>query len=177
MVAESTEGNGRREGSSRRRRRAFGSVEELRSGRFRARVLGPDGRYVNAPSTFATRTDAGLWVDVQRTDIARGVWKPPARRGSTPTVGRYVEQWISEHPTARASTKELYASVLRTCIIPSLDRIPLPELTPQRVRRWHCQLGERLPSAAALRSSREAVRRARHRSETAAPARLRRTGC
>jgi len=106
---------------------------------------------VNAPSTFATCTDAGLWVDVQRTDIARGVWKPPARRGSTPTVGRYVEQWISAHPTARASTQELYASVLRTCLVPSLDRIPLPELTPQRVRRWRYVLGERLASDAERR--------------------------
>jgi hypothetical protein len=42
----------------RRSRRAFGTVERLPSGRFRARVIGPQGRYVSAPATFANRTDA-----------------------------------------------------------------------------------------------------------------------
>ena len=41
-----------------RRRRAFGTVERLPSGNFRARVLGPDAKYVSAPMTFATKADA-----------------------------------------------------------------------------------------------------------------------
>jgi hypothetical protein len=43
-----------------RRRRVFGTVERLPSGRFRARVQGSDGRYVSAPMTFATRTEAAI---------------------------------------------------------------------------------------------------------------------
>jgi hypothetical protein len=53
----------------RRSRRAFGTVERLPSGRFRARVIGPQGRYVSAPATFANRTDAALWVDLQHADL------------------------------------------------------------------------------------------------------------
>ena len=68
-----------------RRRRAFGTVERLPSGNFRARVLGPDGKYVSAPMTFATKADATVWVDLQRADQVRAVWKAPARRGSSPT--------------------------------------------------------------------------------------------
>ncbi|MHB1739745.1 MAG: hypothetical protein ACYCXA_09775 [Actinomycetes bacterium] len=45
--------------STRHLAQALGAVEQLPSGRFRARVLGPDGQHVSAPSTFATRTDAG----------------------------------------------------------------------------------------------------------------------
>jgi hypothetical protein len=144
--------------AARRRRRGFGSVERLPSGRFRARVLGPEGRYVSAPSTFATRTDAAVWVDVQRADQVRGQWKRPARRRESATVGDYVRQWIVQHPSARSSTKELYAGLLRTCIAPDLGRCPLAELTPERVRDWHFELGERLAAAA---DRRRALLRAR----------------
>ena len=63
-------GPGPRKAAGRRRsRRVFGSVERLPSGRFRARVIGPDSRYVSAPATFANRTDAARWVDVQHADL------------------------------------------------------------------------------------------------------------
>ena len=136
---------------SARRRRAFGTVELLPSGRFRARVLGPDGRYVSAPMTFDTRTDAGVWLDVQRADQVRGVWKAPERRGVAPTVGEYVGAWIAQHPSARPGTKELYAGLLRTCIADELGRVSLRALTATRVRRWHFELGERLAADAQRR--------------------------
>lgn len=110
-----------------------------------------DGRYVSAPLTFATRTEAAVWVDLQRADQVRAVWKAPPRRGSSPMVGEYVDRWITEHPSARASTKELYSSLLRTCISPTLGRVPVTKLTPERVRRWHYELGERLAADAAAR--------------------------
>lgn len=87
----------------RRSRRSFGSVERLPSGRFRARVVGPDGMYVSAPTTFTSRTDASLWVDVQHADLVRGAWKAPVKVSASPPMGAFVEQWIAEHPTARRS--------------------------------------------------------------------------
>ena len=134
-----------------RRRRVFGTVERLPSGRFRARVLGSDGRYVSAPVTLATRTEAAIWVDLQHADQVRGVWRAPARRGASPTVGEYVARWITEHPSAKSSTKEMYRGLLRTCIEPTLGALPLPELTSERVRRWHYDLGERLARDAQAR--------------------------
>jgi len=135
-------------GRKRRRRRGFGAVEELPSGRFRARVLGPDGRYVPAPVTFATRTDAGVWIDLQHADIVRGIWKAPARSDSSGpgsmTVGEYVGCWIEQHPTAKDSTKELYRGLLRRCIDPDVGKIKLVALTPEAVRSWHYRLGRRL---------------------------------
>lgn len=150
-MAENKSMNAPQESGNRRRRRAFGTVERLPSGRFRARVLDLDGRYVSAPVTFATKTDAAVWVDLQRADQVRAVWKAPRRRGSSPTVAEYMDRWITEHPSARASTKELYASLLRTCITPTLGRVPVARLTPERVRRWHYELGERLAADAAAR--------------------------
>jgi hypothetical protein len=83
-------------------------VERLPSGRFRARVIGPDGRYVSAPTTFTSRTDASVWVDMPHADLIRGTWHAPVRPSASPTVVAYVGEWIEQHPTARDSTKELY---------------------------------------------------------------------
>lgn len=43
---------------SKGRRRRFGSVRKLPSGRFQARYRGPDGLMRTADATFATQTDA-----------------------------------------------------------------------------------------------------------------------
>ena len=49
-------------------RRNFGAVEQLQSGRWRARYTGPDGRMRSAPETFASRADA----DVARQNVWQG---------------------------------------------------------------------------------------------------------
>ena len=134
-----------------RRRRAFGTVERLPSGNFRARVLGPGGKYVSAPMTFATKVDATLWLEVQRADQVRGLWRAPAPRVDVRSVGEYVQEWITRHPSARPGTKELYAGLLRTCIVEDLGRVPVTDLTAERVRQWHFELGERLATDADLR--------------------------
>jgi len=134
-----------------RRRRAFGTVERLPSGNFRARVLGPDGKYVSAPMTFATKVDATLWLEVQRADQVRGLWRAPAPRVDVRSVGEYVQEWITRHPSARPGTKELYAGLLRTCIVEDLGGVQVADLTAERVRQWHFELGERLAADAERR--------------------------
>ena len=165
-----------------RRRRAFGTVERLPSGNFRARVLGPDGKYVSAPMTFATKADATVWVDLQRADQVRGLWQAqaPVRRVDARTVGEYVQQWITQHPSARPGTKELYVGLLRTCITEDLGRVPVTDLTAERVRRWHFELGERLAADAERR--REALLAKGRQVSTASvsdggPGKRRPTGC
>jgi integrase len=114
-------------------------------------VVGPAGRYVSATVTFATRTDASVWVDVQHADLVRGTWQAPVRPSASPTVEAYLAEWIEQHPTARASTKELYRGLLRTCIAPGLGSAAVSRLTAAAVRRWHHQLGERLAADAERR--------------------------
>jgi integrase len=143
-------------------------VERLPSGRFRARVVGPDGVYVSAPATFTNRTDASLWIDVQHTDLVRGTWQAPVKPSASPSVAVYVAEWIEQHPTARASTKELYRGLLRTCITPTLGRSAVTGLSPAAVRRWRHALGERLAADAERRS---ADLRAKGRQESAATVR------
>ena len=63
--------------------------------------------------TRHTRTDAGVWLDVRRTDQARGVWKAPERRAVPPTVGQLIGVWSAQHPSARPGTKEFDTDFLR----------------------------------------------------------------
>lgn len=132
----------------RRRRRAWGAIEQLPSGRFRARMVAPDGRYVSAPTTFTSRRDAAVWLDLQHADMVRGVWKVPRRStGTAYTVGEYVARWIEQHPRAKNSTKELYRGLLRRCIDPDIGDVNLDALTSDTVRVWHYRLGLRLAAA------------------------------
>ncbi len=133
----------------RRGRRPWGAVEKLPSGRFRARYTTPDGQQVSAPITFLRRREAEIWLDTQRTDIVREVWKAP--RIVRTTVAEYVGTWIEEHPQAKDSTKDLYRSLLRTCIAPDVGTLRVTSLRPDAVRRWHHRLGERLAAHAAER--------------------------
>lgn len=108
---------------------------------------------MSAPATFANRTDAARWVDVQHADLVRGAWQGPIKPSASPSVAVYVARWIEEHPTARDSTKELNRGLLRTCIAPTLARAAVGSLAPAAVRRWHHQLGERLAADADRRQA------------------------
>lgn len=57
----------------------FGSVEQLPSGRIRARYRNPlnTTQWINAPQTFPTRLDARTWLTRIDADISRGMWKHP----------------------------------------------------------------------------------------------------
>jgi integrase len=117
-----------------RRRLRFGRVQELPSGRFRARYLGPDGLLRSAPNTFLTRTDAERWLSVVEADLLRGRWIDPVA-GQVP-VRDYAERWIDERPGLAPRTVELYRSMLQCHIAPELGDLTLADVTPARVRSW-----------------------------------------
>ena len=58
-------------------RRRFGRVRRLPSGRFQARYAGPDGVDRPAPNTFATKTDADVWLTIKEAEIRKGDWLDP----------------------------------------------------------------------------------------------------
>lgn len=141
-------------------RRRFGSVEQLESGRYRARYRGPDGLHYAAPVTFPTVADADAWLATVQADMVRAVWKAP--RHVRETLSAYGWRWI-EQRRVRDSTRELYAITFRLHIEPSLGTLRLDRVTPDAVRDWHARLGETL----ALES---AARRATTRNPTRATA-------
>jgi hypothetical protein len=62
------------------RRRRFGAVRRLPSGRWQVRFRDPTTHQMRtAPNTFITKADAGRWLSVLEADSLRGVWVDPAQ--------------------------------------------------------------------------------------------------
>jgi integrase len=118
-------------------KRRFGNVRQFRSGRWQARYTGPDGLTYPAPHTFATKTDALVWLDVKAAEIALGDWVDP-NVGRVP-LGEYAAKWVAERPLA-SRTVDKYKRLLRLHIEPELGAVELVDLTPARVRAWRAGL-------------------------------------
>lgn len=64
--------------NSQGRRRRFGSVRQLKSGRWQVRYRDPNtGQLRSAEQTYATKTDAEVALTVIEADISRGQWSDP----------------------------------------------------------------------------------------------------
>lgn len=122
------------------RRREFGNVRRLPSGRWQARYLDSTGRRRTA--TFTTRTAAGRHLAATGTDLTRGTWTPP-EAGQT-QLADYAWTWLAgRHVRGRPlapRTRERYTTILRRHILPDLGHLPLAQLTPATVRGWHASL-------------------------------------
>jgi integrase len=122
------------------RRRRFGTVRQLPSGRWQARYSGPDGLKRPAPRTFATETDANVWLSVIEAEIVQRNWIDPDA-GRIP-LGEYAAKWIDERPGLAPRTTALYEGLLRLHVKPTLGAVELVDLTPARVRAWRKDLLE-----------------------------------
>jgi integrase len=120
--------------------RRFGSVEQLKSGRFRAYYLGQDGQRVRAPRTFDTEGQAQTWLDAERGDVIRGTWL--AQRGGKETLTVYAPAWLIGRTDLKPRTVDLYARLIDLHILPTLGRYALRDLTPALVKAWHAKLGK-----------------------------------
>lgn len=120
------------------KRRQFGSVRQLPSGRWQARYTGPDGLLRPAPSTFATKGDANAWLSVKGSEVVRGEWIDPDS-GRVP-LADYTAQWIKERPGLAPRTVHKYEDLLRLHIAPVLGEVDVVDVTPARVRSWRAEL-------------------------------------
>jgi integrase len=124
-------------GNNKGRRRRFGAIRQLRSGRYQARYPGPDGLMRTAPRTFDTETDASVWLTVTEAQLIKGEWLDPDA-GRVP-LGDYAAKWIAERPLA-PRTVDRYCRLLRLHIAPTLGGVDLIDVTPVRVRSWRAKL-------------------------------------
>jgi integrase len=115
------------------KRRHFGRVRKLPSGRYQARYLGPDGQLRPAPHTFRTKTDADDWLADKQTELRRGDWHDPDA-GKVP-FGEYAAAWIKERELT-STTRQLYGSLLRHHLEPAFGAVNVTEISPPLVRRW-----------------------------------------
>lgn len=138
------------------RRKGFGTVRKLPSGRFQARYTDPDGTRRTAPRTFESRTAAEDWITTRRADHITGAWRSP-ELGAIP-VGEYLADYLAGRVDLAPRTREQYDDIARLLINADLrhpggrtiniSRALLRDLTPLTVRDWH---------AAALHSTQERI--------------------
>ena len=148
------------------KRSGFGSVEQLQSGKWRARYK-VEGQILNAPRTFSNKTDAQLFLSDQELELARGTWRAPTR--TVKTVESYGSRWIEQHNGLKSSTRQLYRQTFARHIVPSLGNLRLDKVTPDIVRDWHATLKESL--SAELRAQNRADRASQVRDGSSTVAR------
>ena len=134
-------------------RRDFGSLRQVRSGRFQARYVDRNGRTRTA--TFDTKKQAAEHLAEVRADLKRGRWQDPtiARR----RFGEYAQEWLDSRVDLKPTTRQQYAGTLRRHVLPHLGGYALEELTSARVRSWYAALA-RSTSATPTRQAYALVR-------------------
>jgi integrase len=116
------------------KRRRFGYVRKLPSGRYQASFIGPSGLRQSAPSTFKTKTDADRWLARAEADISRGAWLDEDL--GREAFGNYARAWLRDHSQMGPRYRETCERNLRLHLAP-LEDVPLRALTPAVVREWH----------------------------------------
>lgn len=134
-------------GNNKGNRRRFGAVRKLPSGRFQARYTGPDDQEHTAPQTFASKTDAEIWLSRKETEIRDQEWTDPDA-GKIP-FREYAAAWMTER-TLRPKTAQLYEGLLRLHINPTLGDKLLVEISTRHVRQWHTRLVEHGPGSSTV---------------------------
>jgi integrase len=127
------------------RRRPFGSIRKLPSGRFQARYLSPSGEQIAGPQTFSTHREASDYLAEVQVDQRRGAFVD--HRQSRKLFSEYAEEWPASRDL-RASTREKYRSLLKLHILPTFGSIQLGKVTSSEVRRWNSELKQRHPDTA-----------------------------
>jgi integrase len=124
--------------NSKGRRRRFGAIRRLPSGRYQARYPGPDGVVRPADDTFATKGEAEDWLTLKEAEILEDDWIDP--EAADVLVPDYAATWIEERPGLRPKTVLIYRGLLRLHIAPHFTHVTIAEVTLARVRRWRKKL-------------------------------------
>ena len=139
------------------RRRQFGNVRKLPSGRWQARYKVEGGRSITAPRSFATKAEASHWLTAVEIDRAKGSWVDP-QAGRT-ALDAYAWGWLSGHARLAKRTREIYEAQLRLHILPTIDpavpalgTVALADLTLALVRQWYAALVARRSASVAAKA-------------------------
>lgn len=123
-------------------RERSGSIRKLPSGRWQARYWTLDGRRVAARRTFATKTDARLWLSGVMVDESHGARVVNATAAAT--LGEYAGAWLKDRGGVSPRTREIYEGQLRLHILPRVDpdlpalgNVALVDLSPSLIRSWY----------------------------------------
>jgi integrase len=116
------------------KRRRFGQIRKLPSGKFQASFIGPNGKRQNAQNTFVTKTDARAWLIKVEADLSRGTWLNDELGHQA--FGTYARNWLRDNTRIGPRYRETCLRNLRLHML-ALEDIPLRALTPPVIREWY----------------------------------------
>lgn len=124
------------------RKRSFGNIRELPSGRHQVRFTDPDGNEVRAPKTFAARIDAEAWLTDRRRESDAKLWNPDViAKPDKITFGAYASTWLAGRQVAgrpiKQRTREHYQNILDDHLTETFGNRQLAAIKPKDVRDWH----------------------------------------
>jgi len=131
------------------KKRSFGTVRRLPSGRYQALYRAPDGNRYSGPATYEYKADAEAYLATVQADLVRQTWKAPI--SSTETLGGYGRRWIDQRPLKETS-RIRYLEDWSNHIEPRLGGLPLDQMTPEVVRNWYAELGSDLAAKLATKA-------------------------
>jgi integrase len=91
-----------------------------------------------ADQTFATKTDAEVWLTRKEAEIIDGEWINPD--AGKVLLSAYGAAWIEERPNLKPKTVTLYRYLLRRHITPHFEAKTVAEIKEAHVRRWRKNL-------------------------------------
>lgn len=127
------------------KRRRFGEVSKLPSGKYRARYVGPDGRRHSGAYTFVSAKDADLWLATVERAISLGTWAAPVKRDrlvvatefSAFALARIEARQHRAVKPLKDTTAALYRRLLRLELSPAFEGLAVEAITPAMVQTWH----------------------------------------
>jgi integrase len=126
------------------KRRAFGTIRKLPSGRFQASYIGPDAQRFTAPRTFRAKTDAAAWLTLQEASLIDGTWAIKRETDRTKALPNEFIDFAVRHielqtnragELLRGSTRDLYRRLIRTKLSDFAGR-NVGEITVSEVSEW-----------------------------------------
>lgn len=128
------------------RRRGFGRLRKLPSGRWQAAYTASDTHVYKAASTFEDEDAARAWLAAERKLIDLDEWLPPAQRGQqskrrkVPAFESYATSWVTHRIVKgrplKARTRAEYNRLLTKVLIPTYGKLPLSAITRELVSEW-----------------------------------------
>ena len=132
-----------------KKRRHWGRVRRLPSGRWQARYPTPDGKLRSAGKSFRTRGMAEQWLTMKEAEIQRGEWQAP--KNEDETVAAWAERWMAAKVNLKPKTKADYEMRLRVYVIPRFGDAPISTITRADVQAWVQELVAQGLSASTVR--------------------------
>jgi integrase len=124
---------------SKRKRRTFGAIRKLASGKYQASYQDNYGNRFTAPDTFTSYERADLFLAEKQVEISKGLFIDP-RKGKITLKDWWLEYSESKQDWAE-TTRQGNEHRAKTYLLASypdicLATMPLQEITPYAVQKW-----------------------------------------